>query len=142
MKVSDYLQGVFDVKGPQKRDMAQVVDNRKLDFELLDRFVKYMDKATTKYKQKDAWQAMMKKGGNAQQAKKLADEFQAEVLRVMIARHDLDEENEIIYDQSLETTKKKKRANKPNEFKTNDDFCPNCALRLKNMPEDDNNFWT
>ncbi|MFM2124260.1 MAG: hypothetical protein RL328_711, partial [Acidobacteriota bacterium] len=142
LKVSEYLQGVFDVKGPQKRDMAQVVDSRKLDFELLDRFIKYMEKPTTKYKQKDAWLAMMKKGGNAQQAKKLADEFQAEVVRVMIARHDLDEENEIIYDQSLETTKKKKRANKPNEFKTNDDFCPNCALRLKNMPEDDNNFWT
>jgi mono/diheme cytochrome c family protein len=142
LKTSDYLQGVFDVKGPQKRDMAAVVDSRKLDFELLDRWVKYMDKATTKYPQKTAWQAMMKKNGNAQQAKKLADEFQAEVIRVMIARHDLDEENEIIYDQSLETTKKKKRANKPNEFKTNDDFCPNCGLRLKNMPEDDNNFWT
>ncbi len=142
LKTADYLQGVFDVKGPQKRDLATVVESRKLDYELLDRWVKYMDKATTKYKQKDAWQAMMKKGGNAQQAKKMAEEFQAEVTRVMIARHDLDEENEIIYDQSLETTKKKKRANKPNEFKTNDDFCPNCGLRLKNMPEDDNNFWT
>ncbi len=142
LKTSDYLQGVFDIAGPQKRDLATVVESRKLDYELLDRWVRYMAKTTDKYKTKEAWQAMMKKGGNAQQVKKLADEFQAEVIRVMIARHDLDEENEIIYDQSLETTKKKKRANKPNEFKTNDDFCPNCGLRLKNMPEADNNLWT
>ncbi|MEP7352557.1 MAG: PSD1 and planctomycete cytochrome C domain-containing protein [Acidobacteriota bacterium] len=143
LKTSEYLQGVFDIAGPQKRDVATVVESRKLDYELMDRWVKYMAKTTDKYKTKDAWQAMMKKGGaTAPQAKKLAEEFQAEVMRVMIARHDLDEENDIIYDQSLETTKKKKRANKPNEFKTNDDFCPNCGLRLKNMPESDNNLWT
>jgi hypothetical protein len=142
LKTADYLQGVFDITGPQKRDLTTVVENRKLDYELLDRWVKYMAKTTDKYKTKEAWQAMMKKGGAAPQAKKLAEEFQAEVIRVMIARQDLDEENDIIYDQSLETTKKKKRANKPNEFKTNDDFCPNCGLRLKNMSESDNNFWT
>ena len=50
------------------------------------------------------------------------------------------EENEIIIAKSLEGTKKKKRANKPNEFITNDDFCPNCGLRLKNLSEEDNNF--
>ena len=60
----------------------------------------------------------------------------------MLARKDLNEENEVIIAKSLDGTKKKKRANKPNEFITNDDFCPNCGLRLKNMPEDENNFWT
>ncbi|MEO8097014.1 MAG: PSD1 and planctomycete cytochrome C domain-containing protein [Acidobacteriota bacterium] len=142
LQTSNYLQGVFDISGPQKRDIATVVESRKLDYELMSRWVAYMAKVTDKYKAKEAWQAFMKKPGAAPQAKKLADEFQADVIRVMIARRDLDEENEIIYDQSLETTKKKKRANKPNEFKTNDDFCPNCGLRLKNMSESDNNFWT
>ena len=74
--------------------------------------------------------------------KKLADEFQENVVKVMLARKDLNEENEVIIAKSLDGTKKKKRANKPNEFVTNDDFCPNCGLRLKNMPEDENNFWT
>ncbi len=142
LKTSDYLQGVFDVKGSPKKEVSAVVESRKLDYELLERWIRYMDKETDKYPTKKAWQEMMKKGGNAQQAKKLAESFQEEVLRVMIDRQDLDEENEIIYAQSLEGTKKKKRANKPNEFKTNDDFCPNCGLRLKNMPEDDNNLWT
>jgi nitroreductase len=81
-------------------------------------------------------------GGANPEVKKLADEFQENVVRVMLARKELNEENEIIIAKSLEGTKKKKRADKPNEFITNDDFCPNCGLRLKNMPEDDNNFWT
>jgi len=76
------------------------------------------------------------------EVKKLADEFQAEVVRVMLARRELDDENQVIIAKSLEGTKKKKRANKPNEFITNDDFCPNCGLRLKSLPEEENNFWT
>ena len=48
----------------------------------------------------------------------------------------------MLFRSSLDGTKKKKRADKPNEFVTNDDFCPNCGLRLKNMPEEENNLWT
>jgi mono/diheme cytochrome c family protein len=142
-KTAEYLQAVWEVTGPQKRDKAAVVEARKLDYELLDRWIRYMEKTTDRYPQKNAWQAMMKKSNStAQEAKRLAEEFQAEAVRVMIARRDLDQENEIIYAQALEGTKKKKRASKPNEFKTDDDFCPGCALRLKNLPEEDNNFWT
>ncbi len=81
-------------------------------------------------------------GGGNQEVKKLADEFQANVVKVMLLRRDLDEENDVIKAKSLEGTKKKKRANEPNEFITNDDFCPGCGLRLKNMPDEDGNFWT
>jgi mono/diheme cytochrome c family protein len=81
-------------------------------------------------------------GGGNQEVKKLADEFQANVVKVMLLRRDLDEENDVIKAKSLEGTKKKKRANEPNEFITNDDFCPGCGLRLKNMPDDEGNFWT
>jgi hypothetical protein len=81
-------------------------------------------------------------GGANAELKKVADEFQAGVVRVMLERKAINEENEIIADKALEGTKKKKRANKPNEFITNDDFCPGCGLRLKPMPEEDNNFYT
>ena len=243
-KTSSYLQGVYEVT-VQKREMDTVVENRKLDYEVLQRWITYLAKPTEKYHQKDAWQSMIKaattpagrggrsggrggRGGSAPtdsaspgaapkmatgedaaanenaatqktdaqksadapaakapvagtapipapaanagggggvgggggfggggrggrgggggaanpEVKKLADEFQAEVIRVMLARKELDDENQVIIAKSLEGTKKKKRANKPNEFITNDDFCPNCGLRLKNLPEEDNNFWT
>ena len=66
-QISNYLQGVWEVSqtGTQKKEIAQVVEQRKLDYELFDRWVKYMAKPTTKYKNKDAWQAMIKKGGTA-----------------------------------------------------------------------------
>jgi cytochrome c553 len=178
-QTSNYLQGVYEVAG-QKREIETVVENRKLDYETLERWIAYMAKTTDKYKYKEAWQAMMKKaapaapggggrrggggggggggdlgggggrggrggaaGGAANaEMKKLADEFQANVVRVMLMRRDLDEENAVIKAKSLEGTKAKKRANEPNEFITNDDFCPGCGLRLKNMPEEDGNFWT
>ena len=76
------------------------------------------------------------------EVKKLAEEFQAAVVKVMLVHRDINDENDVIKAKALEGTTKKKRANKPNEFITNDDFCPGCGLRLKNMPDEDNNFWT
>ena len=64
---------MYDVSGKPKKDIAQVVETRKLDYELLDRWVKYMAKPTDKYKNKEAWQAMIKKGGTPDEAKKLAE---------------------------------------------------------------------
>jgi mono/diheme cytochrome c family protein len=169
-QTSNYLQGVYEVVA-QKREADTVVEARKLDYELLQRWIRYMDKPTDKYKHKEDWQAMMKRatatpkdagggrgggetgaGGGGRggpgggrvnpEVKKLADEFQSNLVKAMLARRDLNDENEIIMAKSLEGTTKKKRANKPNEFITNDDFCPNCGLRLKNMPEAENNLWT
>jgi mono/diheme cytochrome c family protein len=142
-QTANYLEGVWDVTGSGKKERAAVVESRKLDYELLDRWIKYMEKPTDKYHNKDGWQAMMKKnGGNQQEAKKLAEKFQEEVVSVMLARTELDAENKVIADKALPGTKPKKRTNKPSNFVTNDDFCPGCGLRLKAMPEQDSNFWT
>ena len=141
-QTANYLQAVWEVKGPQKKEMANVVEARKLDFELLDRFVAYMEKPTDKYKNKEAWQAMMKKGGTAPESKKIAEKFQEEIVAIMLRRNDLDEENKVIVAKAMDGTKKKKRTNKPSNFVTNDDFCPGCNLTLKSMPEAETSFWT
>ncbi len=143
-QTSNYLQGVFEVSqtGAQKRELAQVVEQRKLDYELLERWVKYMGKATPKYKNKDAWQAMMKKGGTAQQAKQLADKFQEELIAAMLEKNEIDKENDVIRAKDLEGTKPKKRTDKPSNFVSYKDFNPGSWLRLKSLPEEQNNFWT
>ncbi len=169
-QTANYLQGVYQVVG-QKKERDAIVEARKLDYELLERWIVYLGKTTDKYHDKEAWQALMKKavaapamggggrGGNGgggggrgggpgastavpPDVKKLSEEFQAKVVKAMLARKELDDENQIITAKSLEGTTKKKRANKPNEFITNDDFCPGCGLRLKNMAEEESNFWT
>jgi hypothetical protein len=162
-QTANYLEGVYEVAG-QKKEKDAIVEARKLDYELLERWIAYLGKTTDKYHEKDAWQALVKKavpaaaasgggrsgrggrgggaGGGHPEVKKLAEEFQANVVKAMLARKELDDENQVITAKSLEGTKKKKRANKPNEFITNDDFCPGCGLRLKNMAEEESNFWT
>jgi len=163
-QTANYLEGVYEVSG-QKKEKDAVVEARKLDYELLDRWILYMSKTTDKYHEKEAFQALLKKavpaaaaaeggrgggrggGGGGRGAvnpevKKAAEEFQAKVVKELLARKELDDENQVITAKSLDGTTKKKRANKPNEFITNDDFCPGCGLRLKNMPEEESNFWT
>ena len=102
-QTSNYLQGVWDVAGPSKKEKGAVVESRKLDYEILDRWIKYMDKKTDKYHNKDAWQAMMKSknGGTQAEAKKLADKFQEEVVEALLDKTDLDAQNQIIKDKDV-----------------------------------------
>jgi hypothetical protein len=144
-QTSNYLMGVWELSqtGTQKKEIPQVVEQRKLDFELFDRWIKYMAKPSMKYKNKDAWQAMIKKGGSTQQeAKKLADKLQEEVIAVMLEKNEIDAENKVIEAKDLEGTKPKKRTDKPSNFTSYKDFNPGSWLRLKSLPDEQNNFWT
>jgi hypothetical protein len=141
-QISNYLQGVFEVSGPAKRDMAKVVEQRKLDFEVMDRWVKYMAKPTDKYKNKDAWLAMMKRGGTASEAKRLANKFQEDVVAVKLAKVDIDAQNKVITDKDIDGTKPKKRTDKPSNFVSNKDFNPTLNLTLLTLPEEQNNLYT
>jgi mono/diheme cytochrome c family protein len=141
-QTSNYLQGVFEVTGKPKKEVDAVVESRKLDYELFARWIKYMGKPTDKYKNKDAWQAMIKKGGAQPEAKKLADQFQEEVVAAMLEKNEIDAENRVITDQDIPGTKPKKHTDKPSNFVSNRDFNPGSWLRLKALPDDQNNFWT
>src|SRR5262252_2616599 len=84
---------------------------------------------------------MVKRGGTAAEAKKLADQFQALLLDVMFDRKEIRDKNEIIAAKTLPDTKKKEPAKLPSDFVTNDDFCPNCGLELKSLPIERQNLW-
>jgi mono/diheme cytochrome c family protein len=143
LQTSNYLMGVWEVTGKQKKDMTLVVNDRRLDYELLDRWIKYMAKPTLRYHNKDTWQDLMKKGGaTRQEAQKLADEFQQEIIDVTVANDAIDEENRVITDKDVDGTKPKKRTDKPSNFASNKDFNPGALLRLKSLPDDQTNFWT
>lgn len=141
LQTANYLQGVYEVAGRPTKDMAQVVESRKLDYELLDRWIKYMAKTTDKYKYKEPWQAMMKKGGTPEEAKKLAEKFQEEVIAAMLQKTDIDAQNKVIADKDIEGTKPKKRTDKPSNFVSNKDFNPGSWLRLLSLPDEQNNLW-
>jgi hypothetical protein len=60
----------------------------------------------------------------------------------MLEKNEIEAENRVITDKDIEGTKPKKRTDKPSNFVSNRDFNPGSWLRLKSLPDDENNFWT
>ena len=143
MKTANYVMGTWEAASKQKKELVQIVDSRKLDYELLERWIRYMGKVTEKYHNKDAFQALIKKGGGTRdEAQKLADKLQEEVIAAMLEKNEIDEENRVIVDKDIAGTKAKKHTNKPSNFVSNKDFNPGSDLLLKALPEEQNAFWT
>jgi mono/diheme cytochrome c family protein len=142
LQASKYMVAAWKVTGEAKEDMARVADAEKLDYELFDRWIKFLAKPPKFYPYLTTWQEMVKAGGTEKEAKTLADEFQTLLLDVMFEKKDIKEENEIIAAKALPGTKKKEPAKLPSDFVTNDDFCPGCGLELKSLPVEKNNLWT
>jgi mono/diheme cytochrome c family protein len=142
LQASKYMAAAWKVLGEPKEDVPKIVDAEKLDYELFDRWLKFLVKPPRFYPYLTKWQEMIKAGGTAAEAKKLADEFQALLLDVMFDRKEIKEENEVIAAKALIGTKKKEPGKLPSDFVTNDDFCPGCGLELKSLPIERNNLWT
>ena len=141
LQTSKYMQAVWRVGGEPKEDLNEVIEKNKLDYELMQRWTRFLARPPRYYPYLKDWQAMMQKGGTAPEAKKLADAFQTLLLDVLAERKDLNEQNDIIIAKSLTGTKKKEPLFKPNEFVTNDDFCPSCSVETKAMPMERTNLW-
>src|SRR6185436_17451139 len=142
LQASKYMVAAWKVTGEPKEEIPKIVDAEKLDYELFDRWLKFLAKPPRFYPYLTKWQDMIKGGGTAPEAKTLADEFQVVLLDVMFDRKEIKDENDIIIAKALPGTKKKEPAKLPSDFVTNDDFCPGCGLELKSLPVERNNLWT
>jgi cytochrome c553 len=141
MQASKYMQAAWKVQGEPKEDVWRVASREKLDYELFDRWVKFLSKPPKYYPYLTKWQEMVKEGGSEEEAKKLAEEFQDVLLGVMFEARELKEENDIIRAKALPGTKPKEPSNLPHEFVTNDDFCPGCGLELKKQAPERSYLW-
>ena len=142
LQASRYMVAAWKVTGEPKEEISKIVDAEKLDYELFDRWLKFLAKPPRFYPYVTKWQEMIKSGGTATEAKTLADEFQALLLELMFDKKEIKEENDIIAAKALPGTKKKEPGKLPSDFITNDDFCPGCGLELKSLPVERNNLWT
>ena len=131
-----YMKAAWQVTGEPKKEKSEIIEKEKLDYELFDRWLAFLQRKPTFYPYLKDWQAMIAKGGTAKEAETLAGAFQDEIISVLLEERELKKENDIIKAQALPTSKPKKPSNKPNEFKTNDDFCPGCGLELRSMTKE------
>jgi hypothetical protein len=141
LQISKYMQAAWRIMGEPKEELSKVVDSNKLDYELMERYLHFLARPPRHYPYLKEWQAMIEKGGTAAEAKKLADQFQSLVQDVFFERKELNDENDIIIAKAMTGTKKKTKRMKPDEFVTNDDFCPNCNVETKGMPIDRTNLY-
>ena len=139
-KTSKYLVAAWQVTGEPKKKVAEAAVDQKVDPEMLERWIKFLAKPPKHYSYLRDWQDMVKCGGTAEQAQFLADYFQKLVLSVARDAAALKEENDIIKAKAG-VRKKPRRDSYPNEFETNDQFCPGCDLELKTMPIEPTNLY-
>jgi cytochrome c553 len=137
-----YMKAAWQVTGEPKKDKLQIINAEKLDYELFDRWLAFLEKRPVFYPFLTEWQALVSRGGTAKEAEALATGFQELLVSVILEQREVKKENDIIRARALPTSKPKEPANLPNEFKTNDDFCPGCGLELRSMSRERTALWT
>jgi len=140
-QTSQYMVAAWRVSGKPKSTVAESAEQSHLDPEMLERWVKFLAQPPKFYPFLKDWQAMIAAGGKEEdEAKALADAFQKLVLRVEIAQRGIKEQNEVIKAKA-DVKKRSRRDALPNEFETDDQFCPGCSLELKTLPTEQASLW-
>ena len=139
-ETAKYMVGAWRVTGEPKMTVEEASTRDKLDPELLQRWVDYLAKPKKAYPFIHDWQAMVATGGSEDQAKILAADFQKLVLSMMADQEKIEKQNEIIKAKN-DVPERSDRDAKPNEFETDDQFCPGCNLELKTLPQQKANLW-
>lgn len=140
-QTSQYMIAAWRATGQPKLTITQAADHDHVDPELLERWVKFLAQPPKFYPYLKDWQAMIAAGGKEEdEARALADAFQDLVLRVETAEREIKEQNDVIKAKS-DVKNRSLRDALPNEFETDDQFCPGCNLELKALPTEQANLW-
>src|ERR1700730_7714513 len=136
-----YMVAAGRVSEKPKATVAEAAEHDHVDPELLDRWVKLLAQPPKFYPFLKDWQALIAAGGKEEdEAKALADAFQKLVLQVETAQRGIKEQNDVIKAKA-DVKKRSRRDALPNEFETDDQFCPGCSLELKTLPTEQASLW-
>jgi mono/diheme cytochrome c family protein len=139
-QAAKYMLASWRVSGDPKMPLEQAATKDKCDPEMLQRWVDYLKMPKKQYPVLQDWQAMVAAGGTEDQAKSLADDLQKRILAVLADEKKVKKENDIIKAKA-DVPERPERDAKPNEFETDDQFCPGCNLELKALPTERANFY-
>ena len=108
---------------------------------MLDRWVSYLKAPKKQYPFLKDWQAMISTGGSEDQAKALGDSF-PKLGRQRDVGFAQDQKGKRHHQGQGRTFLNRWTGTaKPNEFETDDQFCPGCLLELKTLPTDKASLW-
>lgn len=137
-KTSTYMLAAWRITGEPKAPIDQITNEMKLDRELLERWIKFLNKAPNFYPFLKDWQAMVKSGGTEAEAKKLAANFQQLIFDILEEKAEFKKHNEKLLAKELPVDGVKSIP-LPNGFKS---FFDQHQLELKTLDREKMNLWT
>lgn len=139
-KTARYVTASWKVLRGPKLAPAQAAEEDKLDVETLEKWVKYLSNPQKDHPYLKAWQALFARDGTLDEARQVADEFQATLLALLAEKKQIDEENRVILAQN-KPAKDALEVHLPNGFATYEDFCPGCFTATKPMERNKFLLW-
>ncbi|MBI1356900.1 MAG: DUF1553 domain-containing protein [Acidobacteria bacterium] len=95
-QTKDYMVAAWKVSGEPKKQVAEAAYEGKLDVEVLERWIKFLDKNPVNYPYLIEWQSMIRHGGSLEAAECIAENFQETLLAIAHEYDENDERNEKI----------------------------------------------
>src|SRR5262245_21218834 len=94
-RTADYMQGAWRVLGPDKKKIQDVIqDDPSLDFELLTRWIQYLEPGTKHdHTFLDDWQRLLQSGGKEAEMRAAAEKFQSQIKTILKEKADIDKKN-------------------------------------------------
>ncbi len=139
-QTAKYMVAAWRVSGKPKLTLEEASEKDRVDPEMLERWVKFLAKPPKHYPFLKDWQAMVASGGTEDEAKFLASDFEKLVISVDAEAKKIKEENDVVKAKN-DVKKPSRRDALPNEFETDDQFCPCCNLELKALPIEKASLW-
>jgi mono/diheme cytochrome c family protein len=92
-RIDRYLPAAWKVIGPQELAAEQVAATDGLDLETLRRWIRYLKRKDHEHPHLKAWNDLLARGGDLEEARRVAAEFQAVVLQVHKEIREIEEKN-------------------------------------------------
>ncbi len=120
--------------------VRKVAEEKELDTETLERWVKYLMDPLKEHPYLQDWNALVVRGGTVDEARRVAGQFQKVVLTIIAEKKEADEENRPILAQA------KRRQTPadvllPNRFVTYEDYCPGCSDPIRPLERNKLLLW-
>ncbi len=119
-QASRYMMAAWKVTGEPEMEIDKVLYEEKLDLEVLERWIDFLDDEPQHYPHLTDWQAMIAdEGGDEERAQELADRFQRELQQLLVDKRKLTEKNEWIIARGTETPPDERKSTPmPNGFES------------------------
>jgi cytochrome c553/mono/diheme cytochrome c family protein len=131
-KTAQYMIGAWTVLGPRKVEVKRAAEAGNLDEETLERWVRYLEVPKKDHPYLKGWNDLLARVGTAEEARKVAEEFQDVILTTIAEKKGVDEENQPIMAQA-KLRRSPPEVLLPNRFVTYEDYCPGCSDTIRGV---------